>query len=185
MNRSALPLVWGRYRPGPLVPDVVAPEAVAVGAAAIARTVVGQASATDPDADLGEPGDRQFDRPRGALAALVGDQDNDRVAAGIVDEHLEVVVAADTAILGGDAPSEDAPATAVSGGGACPTPVGRATFSNLASGAASDGLWAPGVGTAQGLVVVRFGEHHNMQCGGRHGPQDVVVWSWYRIPDFQ
>ena len=29
-------------------------------------------------------------------------------------------------------------------------------------------LRAPGVGTAQGLVVVRFGEHHNMQCDGQH-----------------
>src|SRR5438094_2682156 len=28
-------------------------------------------------------------------------------------------------------------------------------------------LWAPGVGTAQGLAVVRFGEYHNMQYGGR------------------
>jgi len=27
--------------------------------------------------------------------------------------------------------------------------------------------WAPGVGTAQGLAVVRFGEYHNMQYGGR------------------
>ena len=29
-------------------------------------------------------------------------------------------------------------------------------------------LRAPGVGTAQGLVVVRFGEYHNMQCDGQH-----------------
>ena len=94
MNRSALPLVCGRYgrvrlcrisRPG---------ERVAVGVAAIARAVVGQ-DPLDPDADLGEAGDRELDGPRGALAALVGDGHDDRVAAGIVDEHLEVVVAAD------------------------------------------------------------------------------------------
>jgi hypothetical protein len=33
--------------------------------------------------------------------------------------------------------------------------------------ASSDGLWAPGVGTARGFAVVRLGEYHNMQYGGR------------------
>ena len=56
------------------------------------------------------------------------------------------------------------------------TPVARATFSDLASGPASDGLWAPGVGIAQGLAVVRFGGHHNMQCGGQQRPTRYCGW---------
>src|SRR5438552_5403700 len=45
-------------------------------------------------------------------------------------------------------------------------------------------LWAPGVGTAQGLAVVRFGEYHNMQYGGSAEDHKMFVgWGWYRIPD--
>jgi hypothetical protein len=88
----------GPERPGPLVADLEPPEDVAIGVAAIARAVVGQ-HPLDPDPDLGELGDRQLDRPRGALAALVDDRYDDGVAAGVVDEDLEMVVA-DAAILG-------------------------------------------------------------------------------------
>src|SRR5918994_4225086 len=63
--------------------------------------------------------------------------------------------------------------------------VGRHVVAVRKLGRRSGSMMVDGLrgGTAQGLVVVRFGEHHNMQCGRKQRPQDVVVGSWYRIPD--
>ena len=66
-----------------------------------------------------------------------------------------------------------------------PNPVGRCDLVELGERASIRRLWGPGVGTHRCFAVVRFGEHHNMQCGGQQALQDVVVWSWYRIPDAQ
>ena len=113
MKRSALPLVWGRNGPGALVADVEAGQGVAVGVAAIARPVVGE-HPLDADADLGELADGVLHGPRGARAALVGDGHDDGVAAGVVDEHLEVVVAdAAMVAVARPGPAEDPPTAAV------------------------------------------------------------------------
>jgi hypothetical protein len=81
--------------------------------AAIARAVVGQ-DPLDPDPDLGVLADGQLDRPRGALGTLVGDRDDDGVAAGVVDEHLEMLVA-DLGVAAVSVPTaaQHAPAAAV------------------------------------------------------------------------
>ena len=92
--------------------DLESLEDVAIGVAAMAGAVVGQ-HPLDPDPDLGEARHGDLDGPRRALAALVGDRHDHAIAAGVVDEHLEMVVAADAAVLRGVAPTEDAPATAV------------------------------------------------------------------------
>jgi hypothetical protein len=98
--------------PGPLVADRQPGQGVAIGVAAIAGAVVGE-HALDPDTDLGEAGDSQFDRPRGALTPLIGDRHHHRVAAGVVDEHLEMVIAPRAAVLRRQAAAEDAPAATV------------------------------------------------------------------------
>ncbi len=78
----------GSIRSRPLVVDAVTGQDVAIGMAAIAGAVVGQ-HALDADPDLGEPGGGELDRPRRALAALVGHRNDDRIATGVVDEDLE------------------------------------------------------------------------------------------------
>ena len=42
-----------------------------------------------------------------------------------------------------------------------------------------------GVLPKQGLADTRFGENHKIAWLWDKGPQDVVVGSWYRIPDSQ
>ena len=100
--------------PRPLVTDLVASENVAIDVTAVARAVVSE-HAFDPNTDLGEAGNGQLDRPRGTLAALVGDGHHDGIPAGVVDEHLEVVVADASAVtrMGMTLAAEHSPATAV------------------------------------------------------------------------
>jgi len=95
------------------VADVLSGEGVAVGVAAIARAVVGE-DPFDSDPDRGELADGLLDRPRGALSTFVGDGHDDGVPAGIVDEHLEVLVAdSGVSMMAVEAAAADSPATAL------------------------------------------------------------------------
>lgn len=67
----------------------------------------------DADAGLREAGHGQLDRPRRARAALIGDGHDDGVAAGVVDEDLEMVVASHAPVLRRAAATEDPPAAPV------------------------------------------------------------------------
>jgi hypothetical protein len=66
------------------VADLEPLENVAIGAASIARPVVGQHS-LDSDPDVGKSGGGQLEFPSGAFAALVGDRHDHDVSAGVVD----------------------------------------------------------------------------------------------------
>jgi hypothetical protein len=94
------------------VPDLEPGQGIAVREAAVARAVVGQ-HALDPVPDLGEAGSRQLERPGGTLGSLVGDGHDNGVTAGVVDEHLEVVVATRSSILRCHTSPEHPPSAAI------------------------------------------------------------------------
>src|SRR5690348_313622 len=97
MNRSALPLVWGTIEAGSLV---VGADLVDRGVELdlVVGAVVGQ-DALDPDPEPAQLGGRDLEGRDRAGRRFVGDRHDDRVAAGVVDDDLDVVVA-DAPVMG-------------------------------------------------------------------------------------
>ncbi len=92
MNCSALPLVCGPLWPGPLVADLDLLDRPGVCLTRVGPGVVGQ-NPLDADAVAGEPDRRVEEGPAGAAGALVADVGDIRQPGGVVDHHLDVVVA--------------------------------------------------------------------------------------------
>ena len=82
----------GPIRPGPLVPCLDRLDSPLEGGARIGLAVVGQ-DPFDPDAVAGEPDGGVEQGPAGAAGRLVRNVSDVRQPGGIVDDHLEVVVA--------------------------------------------------------------------------------------------
>jgi hypothetical protein len=113
MKRSALPLVCGRNGRVRLCRISCRARLSRKAWAAIARAVVGE-HPLDPNAGLAEPADGLLDRPRRALGAFVGYGHDDGIPAGVVDEHLEMLVAGvGMTAMAVPTAAEDAPAATV------------------------------------------------------------------------